>query len=236
MNEAQTRKDLIDPAIESAGWTKANGCQVLVEQSACEFAPGRVGKVRGKALRADYILTHRGRRLVVVEAKSDEHQAIEGYEQALKYAVDCKEGDPTIVDYTEAAIGYLERESGKEGFFLMVEGAHIDKHSHSNEDANMTEALEAFDKTVEFALEYAKADGETLVIVTADHETGAITPENGGYVFTSGSHSAANVPVRVYGADKLIYKGEVLNNYEIPIRIAYTLGFTEDEFPFEVVA
>ena len=85
MNEAQTRLELIDPAIRAAGWTKANGCHVLVEQSACEFAPGRVGKVHGKPLRADYILCHRGRRLAVVEAKSDEHQAIEGYEQALKY-------------------------------------------------------------------------------------------------------------------------------------------------------
>ena len=47
MNEAQTREDLINPAIRAAGWTKANNCQMLVEQSACEFAPGRVGKVRG---------------------------------------------------------------------------------------------------------------------------------------------------------------------------------------------
>ena len=85
MNEPQTRLDLIDPAIRAAGWTAANGCRMLVEQSACEFAPGRVGKVRGKPLRADYILTYRGRRLVVVEAKSDECRAIEGYEQALKY-------------------------------------------------------------------------------------------------------------------------------------------------------
>ena len=85
MNEAQTRFDLIDPAIRAAGWTDLNDCQVLVEQSACEFAPGRVGKVHGKPLRADYILCHRGRRLVVVEAKSDECDAIEGYEQALKY-------------------------------------------------------------------------------------------------------------------------------------------------------
>ena len=85
MNEAQTRFDLIDPAIRAAGWTDMNDCQVLVEQSACEFAPGRVGKVHGKPLRADYILCHRGRRLVVVEAKSDECDAIEGYEQALKY-------------------------------------------------------------------------------------------------------------------------------------------------------
>ena len=45
MNEAQTRKDLIDPAIEAAGWTKANGCQVLVEQAAVEFAPGKDGMI-----------------------------------------------------------------------------------------------------------------------------------------------------------------------------------------------
>ena len=52
LNEAQTRLELIDPAIRAAGWTKDNDCHVLVEQSACEFAPGRVGKVRGKPLRA----------------------------------------------------------------------------------------------------------------------------------------------------------------------------------------
>ena len=53
MNEEQTRKDLIDPAIEAAGWTKENGCQVLVEQSAVEFTPGKVGKVHGKPLAAE---------------------------------------------------------------------------------------------------------------------------------------------------------------------------------------
>ena len=143
------------------------------------------------------------------------------------------ENTPTLSQMTEKAIDLLD--DTDEGFFLMVEGAHIDKHSHSNEDDNMTEAMAEFDKAIKIALDYAKADGETLVVVTADHETGAITPENGGYVFTRGSHSDANVPVRVYGADKLIYKGEVLNNYEIPIRIAYTLGFTEDEFPCEVM-
>lgn len=124
-----------------------------------------------------------------------------------------------------------------EGFFLMIEGAHIDKHSHSNLDENMTEALQEFDETIEYVLEYAKADGETLVIITADHETGAIkVNDDGTYSFTSGSHSAANVPVLVYGSDKLIANGEVLNNYEIPIRIAYILGFTEEDFPYEVAA
>jgi alkaline phosphatase len=85
-------------------------------------------------------------------------------------------------------------------------------------------------------LRYAKADGETLVVITADHETGAITLVDGEYVFTSGSHSDANVPVFVYGSDKIVDGGETLNNYEIPIRIAYALGATEEEFPFEVAA
>ena len=142
---------------------------------------------------------------------------------------------PNLEMMTKKAIDILD--DTEEGFFLMVEGAHIDKHSHSNEDAKMTEALQEFDETIEYVLEYAKADGETLVIITADHETGAIVANSDGtYSFTSGSHSAANVPVLVYGSEVLIQNGEVLNNYEIPIRIAYILGFTEEEFPFEVAA
>lgn len=142
------------------------------------------------------------------------------------------ENTPNLEQMTEKAIDLLD--DSDEGFFIMIEGAHIDKHSHSNEDENMTEAVAEFDKAVEYALEYAKKDGETLVIVTADHETGAITlNEDGSYSFTSGSHSAANVPVLVYGTDKLIANDETLNNYEIPIRIAYILGYTEEEFPFE---
>lgn len=145
------------------------------------------------------------------------------------------ESTPNLEQMTEKAIDLLD--DTDEGFFLMIEGAHIDKHSHSNEDANMIEALEEFDKTVEYVLDYAKQDGETLVVITADHETGAIVlNDDGTYSFTSGSHSAANVPVLVYGSDKLIENGEVLNNYEIPIRIAYTLGYTEEQFPFEIAA
>lgn len=142
---------------------------------------------------------------------------------------------PNLEQMTEKAIDLLD--DTDEGFFLMVEGAHIDKHSHSNLDENMTEALEEFDRTIEYVLEYAKADGETLVVITADHETGAIVKnDDGTYSFTSGSHSAANVPVLIYGSNDIIQNGETLNNYEIPIRIAYALGYTEDEFPCEVAA
>ena len=121
-----------------------------------------------------------------------------------------------------------------EGFFLMIEGAHIDKHSHSNDSDEMTESLEEFDRTIEAMLDYAKKDGETLIIVTADHETGAITLKDNTYKYTSDDHSAANVPVLVYGTDKFIAGNETINNYEIPIRIAYTFGFDESKFPFQV--
>ena len=145
------------------------------------------------------------------------------------------ENTPNLEQMTKKAIDILD--DTDEGFFLMVEGAHIDKHSHSNDDTKMTEALQEFDETIEYVLEYAKADGETLVVITADHETGAIVKnDNGTYSFTSGSHSAANVPVIIYGSREIIQNGETLNNYEIPIRIAYALGFTEDDFPYEVAA
>ena len=122
-----------------------------------------------------------------------------------------------------------------EGFFLMIEGAHIDKHSHSNDSEKTTEALLEFDRTIKAMLDYAKADGETLVVVTADHETGGLKLKNCEYQYTSDGHTAANIPVLVYGSDKIVSGGEKLNNYEIPIRIAYTLGFTEDDFPVKVM-
>ena len=145
------------------------------------------------------------------------------------------ESNPTLSQMTEKAIDLLD--DGENGFFLMVEGAHIDKHSHNNESENMTEAMTEFDKAIKIALEFAKEDGNTLVIVTADHETGAITlNDNGEYEFTSDDHSAADVPLRIYGSEKLIKNGETVNNYEIPIRIAYILGFADEQFPLSKVA
>ena len=144
------------------------------------------------------------------------------------------ENTPNLEQMTEKAIDLLD--DTEEGFFLMVEGAHIDKHSHSNDDDAMTESMEEFDRAIKVALDYAKEDGETLVIVTADHETGAITlNDDGTYSFTSGSHSAADVPIRVYGTDKIVKDDETINNYEIPIRIAYVLGFDETAFPREIM-
>lgn len=142
---------------------------------------------------------------------------------------------PTLSQMAVKAIDVLD--DTDEGFFLMIEGAHIDKHSHSNLDAEMAEALEEFDRTIAAVLDYAEKDGNTLVVVTADHETGGIVlGDDGKYSFTQGSHSGVDVPLLVYGSDTFIENGETVKNIDIPVRIAYSLGFTEEDIPYEQFA
>ncbi len=139
---------------------------------------------------------------------------------------------PNLSEMTVKAIDMLDDD--KDGFFLMVEGAHIDKHSHDNKEKEMKIAALEFDMAVKAAIEYAKADGNTLVVITADHETGAIKADGDSFTFTSGSHSSANVPLLVYGCDNFIKEGEVIKNKEISRRIAMAMGAAPTEFPAAV--
>lgn len=125
--------------------------------------------------------------------------------------------NPTLSELTVEAIDILNQ--NEKGFFLMVEGAHIDKCSHSQDGEGAMTAVLEFDRAVSKAIDFAKEDGNTLVIVTADHETGSVTPnDDGTYTWTTGDHSDANVPVLVYGSDDFMEDGEVVKNNEIPQR------------------
>ena len=139
------------------------------------------------------------------------------------------EGMPVLSEMTEKAIDLLDDDD--DGFFLMVEGAHIDKNSHNKNGEGMKDALKSFDKAVGVALDYAKEHGDTLVIVTADHETGAIKLKNGVYKYTSGNHSAANVPLLVYGCENFMEKGEIMKNCEASQKVAHVMGC--EEFPIK---
>lgn len=143
-----------------------------------------------------------------------------------------EQNTPNLEQMAIKAVDLLD--DTEDGFFLMIEGAHIDKHSHNNDDYKMTQAMIEFDRTIELMLKYAELDGETLVVITADHETGGLTLMDNLYVYTRDSHSDANVPIRVYGYNELITENEVLDNYEIPIRIARALGFGKEQFPISV--
>ncbi|MCU1283921.1 MAG: Type restriction-modification system, restriction subunit [Acidobacteriales bacterium] len=85
MNEADTRAELIDPKLAAAGWSSTEGARVLRE---FKINDGRIqiGGTRAKPLIADYILTYRGRKLAVIEAKSNEQEVSEGVGQAKNYA------------------------------------------------------------------------------------------------------------------------------------------------------
>ena len=105
----------------------------------------------------------------------------------------------------------LSRESGDRGFVMMLEGSCIDDWLHGNDIEKGMEELLDFDRTIGDVLEWAAKDGHTLVVVTADHNTGALTLQDGnleegliGVHFGSDSHNGIAVPVYAWGpgADK----------------------------------
>lgn len=102
----------------------------------------------------------------------------------------------------------------KKGFFVMIEGSQIDGQCHSNNmEGEIAETVD-FDEAVKNALEFAVKDGNTLVIVTADHETGGLTLtggniENGDVkgAFSSKGHTSVMVPVFAFGPGAINFTG-----------------------------
>lgn len=127
------------------------------------------------------------------------------------------------------AIGILSRKP--KGFFLMVEGSQIDWAAHVNfADTVIDETLD-FDKAVGVALDFAKKDGHTLVIVTADHETGGVTITGGDMQaktvklsFSTKDHTAVMVPVYAFGPGAEKFAG-IYNNIDIFQKIFTAFGF-----------
>jgi alkaline phosphatase len=107
----------------------------------------------------------------------------------------------------------------KPGFFIMAEGAQIDYGGHVNDLPYLITELHDFDRTLAEALRFADQDGETLVIVTADHETGGLTLLDGaaekGMVrgeFSTNDHTGIMVPVFAYGPGSQNFSGVYPNN------------------------
>jgi alkaline phosphatase len=120
---------------------------------------------------------------------------------------------------TKTAINILN--NNKKGFFLMVEGSMIDWGAHANNMTYVVEEMLDFDKAIGEALEFANRNGETLVLVTADHETGGLIITDGNFTtgmvqgnFGSTDHTAVMVPVFAYGPGAEMFTG-ILNNTDI---------------------
>ena len=92
---------------------------------------------------------------------------------SIPYALDRNANDLTLTDITKAGIDFLMKRQGeKNGFFMMVEGGKIDWACHANDMAFVPELID-MDNAVKVAYEFYKQHpDETLIVVTADHETG----------------------------------------------------------------
>lgn len=133
-----------------------------------------------------------------------------------------------LVPATQTAINLLSQ--GKKGFFLMVEGSQIDFPAHGNTTPGVVLETLDFDRAIGAALKFAALDGETLVIVTADHETGGMSINGGdnstGKViakYTSGSHTGIAVPVFAFGPGAEQFTG-FMENTDIAKRMMKLLN------------
>ena len=106
-----------------------------------------------------------------------------------------------LLQASKKAVGNL---AANDQFFLMIEGSQIDWAGHGNDSDGIVAEMIDFDNAIGAVLEFAKQDGNTLVIVTADHETGgySIVGEEDGKLkgkFTTGGHTGDLIPVFAYG-------------------------------------
>ncbi len=134
---------------------------------------------------------------------------------------------------TNKAIELLNKD--KNGFFLMIEGSQIDWAGHDNDSEKLIKEVLDFDEAVGLALDFAKKDGETLVIITADHETGGYVLSNEEEkrnslkgIFASEHHSAVAVPVMAFGPGAEKFTG-FMENTDLFHKMYEAFGFDKSK-------
>nr|MBE6545303.1 alkaline phosphatase [Oscillospiraceae bacterium] len=120
-------------------------------------------------------------------------------------------------------------EANENGFFLMYEEAHIDKHCHDNDLESTFEAVVRFNQAIARFMEYAFYNPNTFILITADHETGGLYPdENSALQYTTENHTSDDVPIFAYGDGAELFDGVEIENIQIAHTIASLMG--EDNF------
>lgn len=103
-------------------------------------------------------------------------------QEDLPYAIDREEDDTQLSDFVKAGIAYMDKHFGQKGFFMMIEGGKIDWACHGNDATAAFQELTDMAYSVDLALEFmAKHPKETLILITADHETGGLMIGSGKY-------------------------------------------------------
>jgi alkaline phosphatase len=155
-------------------------------------------------------------------------------EKLLYYTADSSplpaaQGRDYLKPASELSINHLNK-NNEDGFFLLIEGSQIDWGGHAN-DANMiiTEMID-FDNTIGAVLDFAEKDGNTLVVITADHETGGFAIQKGSKLndlkteFTSDYHTADLIPVFAFGPGEEDFNG-IYENTELYHKMRAAFGW-----------
>jgi alkaline phosphatase len=135
----------------------------------------------------NYELVETAEELAAAQAPNDRLMGMWGG-YTITYSIDRQNdpglNDPTLAEMTAKAIEVLSRD--RDGFFLVVEGGAIDWMAHNKDIAGTARDMVAFDDAVKVAYDFASADGDTLVVVTADHETGGLQLGDPNWEFIKG--------------------------------------------------
>jgi alkaline phosphatase len=134
-----------------------------------------------------------------------------------------------LTDATRKVLEVLSADPN--GFFVMIEGSMIDWGGHDNSTPYIVGEMLDFDRAIGAALEFAAKDGETLVIVTADHETGGMTINGGSFKehtvtakYTSPDHTAVMVPTFAYGPGAEAFIG-IYDNTDLFVKMMNLFGY-----------
>jgi alkaline phosphatase len=123
---------------------------------------------------------------------------------SMAYAIDRKNGQPTLADYVQKGVDVLNNDIG---FFLMVEGGKIDWASHANDASTVINDVLAFEDAVKVAVKfYNERPKETLIIATGDHETGGLSIGFAGTAYDTHLELLAKQKISFQEYDKQVKK------------------------------
>lgn len=151
------------------------------------------------------------------------------YFTADKHPEKASEGRTYLKEASVKSLNFLKQRSD-EGFFVMIEGSQIDWGGHANDADYIIQEMNDFELTIAAVLDWAEKDGETLVVVTADHETGGFAINAGQMsdtletAFTTGHHTAVMIPVFAYGPGAEQFSG-IYENTEIYHKMRTVFGW-----------
>lgn len=146
--------------------------------------------------------------------------------------------DYGVYQLTQQIAAHLnELNQNEKGFFMMYEEAYIDKHSHEMDEESAAKAVLRFNRAIAVFMEFAFYNPDTFILITADHETGGLGyTEEGGFLFSRGSHTGRDVPVFAYGAGAEVFHDTSVENVQIPKTISKMWGNqlaadTDEQYP-----